>query len=152
MIQILEPLPSELAKYYHLRWKILRQPLGLKKGTEKIKLNILDNYTSKINKKNSIILIDAQGHEPEIFLGAKKTLKKKVPLIFELMPNLINENQLNIHTFSAPDAPDPVPALRGGSEPLAFTTLASWPLARVGVAPSHSHLQPSPLTPLTPLN
>ena len=49
----------------------------LKKGTEKIKLNILDNFTSKINKKNSIILIDAQGHEPEIFLGAKKTLKKK---------------------------------------------------------------------------
>ena len=68
----------------------------LKKGTEKIKLNILDNFTSKINKKNSIILIDAQGHEPEIFLGAKKTLKKKVPLIFELMPNLINENQLKI--------------------------------------------------------
>ena len=68
----------------------------LKKGTEKIKLNILDNFTSKINKKNSIILIDAQGHEPEVFLGAKKTLKKKVPLIFELMPNLINENQLKI--------------------------------------------------------
>ena len=68
----------------------------LEKGTEKIKLNILDNFTSKINKKNSIILIDAQGHEPEIFLGAKKTLKKKVPLIFELMPNLINENQLKI--------------------------------------------------------
>ena len=68
----------------------------LKKGREKIKLNILDNFTSKINKKNSIILIDAQGHEPEIFLGAKKTLKKKVPLIFELMPNLINENQLKI--------------------------------------------------------
>ena len=68
----------------------------LKKGAEKIKLNILDNFTSKINNKNSIILIDAQGHEPEIFLGAKKTLKKKVPLIFELMPNLINENQLKI--------------------------------------------------------
>lgn len=68
----------------------------LKKGAEKIKLNILDNFTTKINKENSIILIDAQGHEPEIFLGAKKTLKKKVPLIFELMPNLINENQLKI--------------------------------------------------------
>ena len=68
----------------------------LKKGTEKIKLNILDNFTSKINKKNSIILIDAQGHEPEIFLGAKKTLKKNVPLIFEFIPNLINENQLKI--------------------------------------------------------
>ena len=58
--------------------------------------NSLHYFTSKINKKNSIILIDAQGHEPEIFLGAKKTLKKKVPLIFELMPNLINENQLKI--------------------------------------------------------
>ena len=46
------------------------------KNTEEIKLNILDNFTSKINKNNSLIFMDAQGHEPEIFLGAKKTLKK----------------------------------------------------------------------------
>ena len=35
MIEVLEPLPSELTEYYDIRWKILREPLGLKKGTEK---------------------------------------------------------------------------------------------------------------------
>ena len=54
------------------------------KNVEKIKLDILDNFTSEINKKNSLILIDADGHEPEIFLGGLKTLRKKIPIIFEL--------------------------------------------------------------------
>jgi hypothetical protein len=61
------------------------------KNTEEIKLNILDNFTSKINKNNSLIFMDAQGHEPEIFLGAKKTLKKKIPMIFELMPSILKK-------------------------------------------------------------
>ena len=34
-MQILEPTSDEMKKYYHLRWKILREPLGLKEGTEK---------------------------------------------------------------------------------------------------------------------
>jgi FkbM family methyltransferase len=67
-----------------------------KKNYEKIKLDILDNFTSKMNKKNSFIFMDAQGHEPYILLGAKKTLKKNIPLIFELMPDSINNKQLNI--------------------------------------------------------
>ena len=46
-------------------------------NTKKVQLNILDNFTKKLNKNNSLIFIDAQGHEPEIFLGGKKTLKKK---------------------------------------------------------------------------
>ena len=40
--------------------------------------------------------MDAQGHEPYILLGAKKTLKKNIPLIFELMPDSINNEQLKI--------------------------------------------------------
>tara|TARA_B100000780_G_scaffold273780_1_gene237799 strand:- start:685 stop:1539 length:855 start_codon:yes stop_codon:yes gene_type:complete len=63
------------------------------KNVEKIKLNILDNFTSKINRHNSLIFMDAQGHEPDIFLGGKKTLKKNIPIIFELEPNIINENK-----------------------------------------------------------
>jgi len=61
------------------------------KNAEEIKLNILDNFTSKVNKNNSLIFMDAQGHEPEIFLGGRKTLKKKIPIIFELMPSLISK-------------------------------------------------------------
>ena len=60
-----------------------------RKNTELVQLNKLDNFTSKVNRKNSLIYIDAQGHEPEIFLGGKKTLKKKIPIIFELMPSII---------------------------------------------------------------
>lgn len=67
------------------------------KNAEKIRIDILDNYTSKMTKKNSLICIDAQGHEPEIFQGGKKTLNKKIPIIFELDPFLIKkENQLNL--------------------------------------------------------
>ena len=67
------------------------------KNAEKIKVDILDNYTSKMTKKNSLIFLDAQGHEPEIFQGGKKTLNKKIPIIFELDLLLIKkENQLNL--------------------------------------------------------
>jgi predicted GNAT family N-acyltransferase len=34
-MKILEPTADEMKKYYRLRWKILRQPLGLEEGTEK---------------------------------------------------------------------------------------------------------------------
>lgn len=66
------------------------------RNTERIEINILDNFTSKINKKNSLIFIDAQGHEPEIFLGGKKTLKKMIPIIFELMPIIMKKNNPNV--------------------------------------------------------
>lgn len=59
--------------------------------SEEVKLNVLDNFTNKINKKNSLIYIDAQGHEPEIFKGGQKTLKKKIPIIFELMPSIMTK-------------------------------------------------------------
>jgi len=61
------------------------------KNVEKIDLDILDNFTSKINKNNSLIFMDAQGHEPEIFVGGRKTLKKKIPMIFELQPSIIKK-------------------------------------------------------------
>ena len=66
------------------------------RNTERIEINILDNFTSKINKKNSLLFMDAQGHEPEIFLGGKKTLKKMIPIIFELMPIIMKKNNPNV--------------------------------------------------------
>ena len=46
----------------------------------------------QLNKKNSLIVIDAQGHEPLIFLGSKTTLKKKIPIVFEFAPFLMDNN------------------------------------------------------------
>ena len=62
------------------------------KNTEIVKSDILDNYTYNLNKNNSLIFIDAEGHEPNIFLGAKKTIKKKIPIVFEFYPSLLDKS------------------------------------------------------------
>ena len=36
--------------------------------------------------------MDVEGHEPNIFLGAKKTIKKKIPIVFEFYPALYGKN------------------------------------------------------------
>ena len=62
------------------------------KNTEIVKSDILDNYTYNLNKNNSLIFMDVEGHEPNIFLGAKKTIKKKIPIVFEFYPSLLDKN------------------------------------------------------------
>ena len=62
------------------------------KNTEIVKSDILDNYTYNLNKNNSLIFMDAEGHEPNIFLGAKKTIKKKIPIVFEFYPSLLDKS------------------------------------------------------------
>ena len=64
------------------------------KNTEIIKSDILDNYTYNFNKNNSLVFMDAQGHEAEIFMGAKKTIRKKIPFVFEFTPSLLNKDWL----------------------------------------------------------
>ena len=41
-----------------------------------------------------MIFIDAEGHEPYILLGAKKTIQKKIPIIIEFYPKLLDKNWL----------------------------------------------------------
>ena len=65
------------------------------KNTEIVKSDILDNYTYNLNKNNSLIFMDVEGHEPNIFLGAKKTIKKKIPIVFEFYPSLLDKNWIN---------------------------------------------------------
>ena len=65
------------------------------KNTEIVKSDILDNYTYNLNKNNSSIFMDVEGHEPNIFLGAKKTIKKKIPIVFEFYPSLLDKNWIN---------------------------------------------------------
>ena len=62
------------------------------KNTEIVKSDVLDNYTNELNRNNSLIFMDAEGHEPYIFLGAKKTLKKKIPIVFEFSPKILDKN------------------------------------------------------------
>ena len=62
------------------------------KKLEKVDSDILDKFTMQLNKKNSLIVIDAKGHEPLIFLGSKTTLKKKIPIVFEFAPFLMDNN------------------------------------------------------------
>ena len=62
------------------------------KNSTLVKCEKLDKFTSEYNKHNSLIFMYAQGHESEIFLGAKKTIKKKIPMIVEFMPSLFKKN------------------------------------------------------------
>ena len=39
--------------------------------------------------------MDVQGHEPMVFLGARKTIRKKIPIVFEFSPNLLKKNWIN---------------------------------------------------------
>ena len=62
------------------------------KNVEIVKSDILDNYTNNLNKKNSLIFMDTEGYEPNVFLGSKKTIRKKIPIVFEFAPFLLNKN------------------------------------------------------------
>ena len=62
------------------------------KNTEIVKSDLLDNYTNELNRNNSLIFMDVEGHESYIFLGAKKTLKKKIPIVFEFSPKMVDKN------------------------------------------------------------
>ena len=61
---------------------------------EKVKSDKLDNFTSKLNKKNALIFMDVQGHEPYILKGGKKTIKKKIPIVLEFSPLLLDKSWL----------------------------------------------------------
>ena len=59
---------------------------------QKVKSEKLDNFILKHNKNNTLIFMDVQGHEPYIFMGAKKAIKRKVPIVFEFSPLLLDKN------------------------------------------------------------
>ena len=65
-----------------------------KKNSEIVQTDILDNYTKNLNKNNSLIFIHAEGHEPYILLGSKKTIQKKIHIIIEFYPKLLDKNRL----------------------------------------------------------
>ena len=69
------------------------------KKSQIINCEKLDNFTAKFRKKNSLIFMYAQGHEPEIFLGARKTIQRKIPIITQFIPSLFNDAWLKKLSF-----------------------------------------------------
>ena len=65
------------------------------KKNQIVNSDILDKYTKKFNKNNSVIYMDVQGHEPKVFMGAKKTLAKNIPMVFEFSPPFLKKNWIN---------------------------------------------------------
>ena len=59
---------------------------------EKVKSDKLDNFTSKLNKKNTLIFMDVEGHEPYVLKGGRKTIKKQIPIVLEFSPYLFDKN------------------------------------------------------------
>ena len=74
------------------RKKKIRRSKKKRKNAEVVKSDILDNYTYNLNKNNTLIFMDVEGHESNVFLGAKKTIKKKIPIVFEFYPALLDKN------------------------------------------------------------
>ena len=58
----------------------------------RVKTDMLDNFTKKFNKKNSLIKVDVQGEESIILFASKKTLSKKIPIIIEFEPLNLKKN------------------------------------------------------------
>ena len=65
------------------------------RNSEIVDSDILDKYTKSLNSKNSLIFMDVQGHEPTVFKGSKKTIRKKIPIVFEFSPKLLEKKWLN---------------------------------------------------------
>ena len=59
---------------------------------EKVKSDKLDNFTSKLNKNNTLIFMDVQGHESYVLKGGEKTIKKQIPIVLEFAPYLLEKN------------------------------------------------------------
>ena len=57
-----------------------------------VKTDLLDNFTLKYNKDNSLIKIDVQGEESIILFSSQKTLSKKIPIIIEFEPLNLKKN------------------------------------------------------------
>jgi len=54
---------------------------------------IIHESNTKISK-NCLIWMDAQGYEPKIIVGSKKIVSLGIPMVIEIMPNLILKNNL----------------------------------------------------------
>lgn len=67
--------------------------------TELIELDTLDNFLSNIclEKKNILLKIDTQGHDLNVFNGAKKSAPKFLALLSELSFQPIYENMPDYH-------------------------------------------------------
>jgi FkbM family methyltransferase len=66
------------------------------KRSEQVNCNTLNYYISKESiTKNSLVVIDVQGHEPYVFRGSGLVIKKKIPIVFEFDPKLMTKNYLS---------------------------------------------------------
>ena len=59
-------------------------------GIITIKGETLDKIAPNLRKENSLICMDTQGYEGIILKGAKQNLQKKIPILLEFSPKLMN--------------------------------------------------------------
>ena len=72
--------------------RIINKKNYLKRKMQIVNTDILDNYTKKLNRNNSLIWLDTQGHEGSIIQGSKNTSRKRIPIVMEFQPNLMPKN------------------------------------------------------------
>ncbi len=90
--------PKKVYSSWNLKSKSFhKNHYGSYKSTNFAKVFSLDNFILNKKIKNiSLIKIDVDGNELYVFKSAKKTLKKKIPIIMELAPYLYKENNYSL--------------------------------------------------------
>ena len=61
------------------------------KNIRAVRGETLDKVAPNLKKGNSLIWMDAQGHEGIILKGPKQSIEKKIPIVFEFSPNTISK-------------------------------------------------------------
>ena len=62
------------------------------KNIRAIRGETLDKVAPNLERNNSLIWLDTQGHEGIILKGAKQSIEKKIPMVLEFTPCWIKEN------------------------------------------------------------
>jgi len=62
------------------------------KNISVIRGETLDKIAPKLERKNSLIWMDTQGHEGIILKGAKQNIEKQIPMVLEFTPSFIKDN------------------------------------------------------------
>jgi len=60
---------------------------------------ILEPYLVEIERGNSLLWIDVEGHEGFVFKGAKDVLSKNIPCVMELCPYMIRRSGMEIEEY-----------------------------------------------------
>ena len=71
---------------------LVRSDTLSEKNISAIRGETLDKIATNLERNNSLVWMDTQGHEGIILKGAKQSIEKKIPMVLEFTPSFIEKN------------------------------------------------------------